>query len=149
MHFGPIRLIFQKIVNVVPGGELVPFYHFKIVDADGTEVGHLNFKIGETNHIRQCVGHIGYEIFPEYRGHSYAYFACNAVRPFIRYFYDKVILTCDPENIASMKIIEKLNGKFLDEIRVPKSDPSYKSESKKRRRYEWEPLQSYRISRNS
>ncbi len=37
MHSGPIKFIFEKIVDVEPGGELVPFYHFKITNADGTE----------------------------------------------------------------------------------------------------------------
>jgi predicted acetyltransferase len=139
MHYGPIKLIFEKIVDVEPGGELVPFYRFKITDGDGTKVGHINFKVGDTNHIRQCVGHIGYEILPEHRGHSYSYFSCNAIRPFIRVFYEKVILTCDPGNVPSIKTIEKLNGKFLNEIMVPENDPSYKGRSKQKRRYEWEP----------
>ena len=111
MHSGPIKLIFEKIVDVEPGGELVPFYHFKITNADGTEVGHINFKVGETNHIRQCVGHIGYEILPEYRGNSFSYFACNAIRPFIRVFYEKVILTCDPANIPVNKNDRKIKRK--------------------------------------
>jgi predicted acetyltransferase len=139
MHSGPIKLVFKKIVNVEPGGELVPFYHFKISDAGGNKIGHINFKVGDTNHIRQCVGHIGYEILPEYQGSSYSYFACDAIRPFIRSFYGKVVLTSDPENIPSIKIIEKLKAKFLNEIVVPKHDPSYKSGSRRKRRYEWEP----------
>lgn len=139
MYSGPIKLIFEKLVDVKPGGGLVPFYHFTIRDKEGIVVGHINFKVGETNHIKQCVGHIGYEVSPEYRGNAYSYFACNAIRAFIRVFYDKVILTCDPENIPSIKIIERLNAKFLNEIWVPKDDPSYKSGSKRKRRYEWEP----------
>lgn len=139
LYYGPIKLLFEKIVDVVPGGELVPFYHFKITDKDGNKVGHLNFKVGETNHIMQCVGHIGYEIFPAYRGNAYSYFACNAIRPFIRKFYDRVILTSDPENIPSIKIIEKLNATFLNETMVPKQDPSYRSGSIRKNRYEWAP----------
>lgn len=139
MHSGPVKLIFEKIVDVEPEGELVPFYHFKITDKEGAIVGHINFKAGDTNHIRQCVGHIGYEILPEYRGNSYAYFACDAIKPFIRAFYEKVILTSDPENIPSIKTIEKLKAKFLNEQMVPPNDPSYKSGSKKKKRYEWEP----------
>ena len=138
MHSGPVRLLFEKLVEVEPGGELVPFYHFKIIDKEGTIVGHLNFKVGDTNHITQCVGHIGYEILPEYRGNAYAYFACNAVRPFIRSFYSKIILTSSLENSPSIKIIEKLNATFLNEITIPKHDPSYKKRSEKKRRYEWE-----------
>lgn len=139
MCSGPVKLVFEKIVDVEPGGERVSFYHFKIMDIKGGNVGHLNFKVGDTNHIRQCVGHVGYEVLPEYRGNSYSYFACNAIRPFIRNFYERVILTSDPENISSIKIIEKLNAKFLDEITVPEHDPSYESGSKRKRRYEWKP----------
>ena len=129
MHSGPVKLAFKKKVNAEPSasGELVPFYHFKILDTVGTIVGHINFKVGNTNHVRQCVGHIGYEILPEHRGNSYSYFACNAIRAFVKVFYKKVILTCDPENTPSIKIIEKLNGKFLNEITVPKHDPSYQA----------------------
>ena len=137
MHSGSIYLVFKKKVNVEPGSELVPFYHFKILDTVGTIVGHINFKVGSTNHIRQCVGHIGYEILPEHRGNSYSYFACTAIRPFVQSFYNKVILTCDSDNIPSIKIIEKLNGKFLNEITVPKHAPSYRSRFNKKRRYEW------------
>lgn len=139
MHSGPIKLMFEKRVEVEPGGALVPFYHFKITDADGTTVGHINFKVGDTSHIRQCVGHIGYEILPEHGGHSYAYFACNPIRPFVRVFYDKVILTSDPENIPSVKTIEKINAPFLNERMVPRMDPSYKIGSKTKRRYAWKP----------
>ena len=137
MHFGPIKLAFKKKVNVVPGGELAPFYHFEILDTVGTIVGHINFKVGDTSHIKQCVGHIGYEILPEHRGNSYSYFACHAIKPFVQEFYNTVILTCDPENIASIKIIKKLNGKFLNEIIVPENDPSYRGSFSKKRRYEW------------
>jgi predicted acetyltransferase len=137
MHSGPISLAFIKKVTVKPGGELVPFYHFEIIDTVETVVGHINFKVGNTNHIRQCVGHIGYEILPEHQGNSYSYFACNAIRPFVQKFYNKVILTCDPENTPSIKIIEKLNGKFLNEVIIPKHDPSYKGKFSKKRRYEW------------
>jgi hypothetical protein len=53
MHSGPVKLIFEKIVDPEPAGELVPFCH------------------------------IGYEILPAYRGNSYSYFACNAISLFV------------------------------------------------------------------
>ena len=45
MHSGPIKLIFEKIIDVEPGGKFVPFYHFKITVKEGTKVGHINFKV--------------------------------------------------------------------------------------------------------
>ena len=139
MQTGPIKLIFEKLIEVEPSAELVPYYHFKIAIDNGTIVGHINFKVGDTQHIRRCVGHIGCEILQDYRGNNYSYFACNAVRPFIRTIYDKVILTSDPNNMASIKIIKKLNAKFLNEIIVPAHDPSYKSGARRKKRYEWRP----------
>ena len=139
MRSGPIKLLFIKRVNVEPAGELVPFYHFKISTDEGIQVGHINFKVGDTRHIRKCVGHIGYEIRPEYRGHHYSYFACDAIRPFVRTLYESIILTSAPDNAASIKIIEKLGAKFLDNIVVPKEDPSYKGGARIKKRYEWKP----------
>lgn len=139
MHSGPIKLVLENTVDIEPGGDLVPFYHFSIMDKKGNRVGHLNFKVGDTPHVRQCAGHIGYEVLPGYRGNAYAYFACDAIRPFVKTFYASVILTCDPGNISSIKTIEKLNGKYIDEIKVPEHDPAYKRGSRRKRRYEWEP----------
>ena len=139
MQSGPIKLIFDKIIDVKPGGELVPFYHFKMATENDGVVGHINFKIGETNHIIQCVGHIGYEVLPKHRGNSYAFYACNALRPFIKTFYSKVILTSDPSNQFSIGVIEKLGAKFINTIKVPEQDPSYKGGSRIKNRYEWAP----------
>ena len=56
---------------------------------------------------------------------------------------DRNLILAHPERYGDIqnntKIIEKLNGKFLDEIMVPKHDPSYKSGSMLKRRYEWVP----------
>lgn len=134
---GPVILFFDARFDAEPGGELVPFYHFKIIGEQGKIVGHINFKTGDTRHIHQCVGHIGYEILKEYRGRSYAYWACKAIAPLVKSVYDKVVLTCDPENIASKKTIEKLSATFINEVAVPIHDPSYHSGSRMKRRYEW------------
>ncbi len=134
---GPIRLVFVEKIEVEPGGPLVPYYHFKVIDKSGTQVGHINFKQGDTQHITLCAGHIGYEIAELFRGNSYAYYACLALQPFVRSFYDKVIITCDPQNIASRTVIEKLNVNFLGEIEVPPQDPSYQGGARRKRRYCW------------
>src|SRR5689334_13855524 len=48
--------------GILPGNEalgLVPSYHFRIQDLSGTDVGHLNFRVGDTEHVRIAAGHIG------------------------------------------------------------------------------------------
>jgi predicted acetyltransferase len=139
LHSGRISLKFEKIVSIEPGSELVPYYHFNIMDEDQSTVGHINFRVGETRHIMMCAGHIGYEVLPEYRGNLYSYHACKALTPFIKLHYDQVIMTVDPANLPSIRIIEKLGAKFINEIKVPADDPAYAGGARNKKRYEWKP----------
>lgn len=137
---GSIHLTFEKIVAPThPSGETVPFYSFNVINKYSVKVGHINFRVGETRHVNMCAGHIGYGILPEHRGHSYSYFACLALAPFIRRHYPQVILTADPENLSSIRIIEKLGARFLNEIEVPLDDPAYEGGARRKKRYEWVP----------
>lgn len=139
LQSGPVRLQFEKTVMVEPGGELVPFYHFKIFNLEQVIVGHINFRVGDTRHVIMCAGHVGYGVLFAYRGSSFSYHACNALAPFIRKHYDLVILTADPLNKPSIRIIEKIGARFLNEIEVPPDDPAYASGARRKRRYEWRP----------
>ncbi len=141
MSAGPIILVFDRIVTPEPGGELVPYYHFKIRirenDLDTKIAGHINFRVGETRHIKLVAGHVGYEVLPNFRGNNYAYFACLALKPFIRSHYQKVLLTVDPINLASIRIIERLGALFIDEIIVPTDDPAHINGARIKRRFSW------------
>jgi predicted acetyltransferase len=132
-----VVLLFDRIVRPKSDAGLVPFYHFTIAGRDGTPVGHINFRVGNTRHINVCAGHVGFEILPEYRGHSYALHACRALAPFVRRHYERVILTADPDNVASIRTIERLGARFVEEIDVPPDDPSYAGGARRKRRYEW------------
>lgn len=134
-----VNLRYEK---TVPGDEsqgLVPFYHFKIFDLAGNTIGHINFRVGDTQHIRIAAGHIGYEIAPEYRGHGYSFAACRALAPFVRKHYANVILTVDPSNTPSIRVIEKLGAHLLDEVDIPQNDPAYANSARRKKRYRWVP----------
>ncbi|MCP4685161.1 MAG: GNAT family N-acetyltransferase [bacterium] len=118
------------MVSMEPGGELVPYYHYLIVDRRGHLVGHLNLRIGTTRHI-------GLEITKEFRGRSLSQHACRAIAPLVRKYYDKVALTADPDNAASIRIIEKLGAKYLSEIDVPEDDPAFAAGVVRKKRFEW------------
>jgi tagatose 1,6-diphosphate aldolase len=126
--------------KTVPGDDsrgLVPFYHFKIVNLAETVVGHINFRVGDTPHVRIAAGHIGYEIAPKHRGNGYALAACKAIAPFVRRHYEQVLLTVDPLNEPSIRIIEQLGAKFLDEVVVPANDLAYLRGARRKKRYHW------------
>ena len=106
---------------------------------DGTVVGHINLRIGSGRHLSMTVGHIGYAVHPEHRGHSYSYHACLALAPFARQHYDRVVLTVDPDNTPSIRVIEKLGAVFVEEVLVPEDDPAYANGARRKKRYEWVP----------
>ena len=134
-----ISLRYEKTFPGDDSKGLVPFYHFKIINLAKTVVGHINFRVGDTPHVRIAAGHIGYEVAPEHRGHGYALAACKAIAPFVRRHYEQVLLTVDPSNVPSIRIIEQLGARFLDEVEVPASDPAYLKGAQRKRRYYWVP----------
>ncbi len=139
LNSGPVSLSFEKVVTPNSDGQEVPFYHFKVIIKEGIIVGHINFRVGDTQHVYLTAGHIGYNIYEEHRGNAYSYYACCALVPFIRQHYSRVILTADPKNHQSIRTIEKLGACFLNEIEVPLTDPAYKSGARNKKRYEWTP----------
>jgi predicted acetyltransferase len=134
---GRVKLKFDRIVPADGRPGIVPYYFFLIFTADGTEVGRISLRVGNTGHVKIIVGHIGYEILEAHRGHGYALQACHALAPFARRIYSSVIITSDPENLASVRTIERLGAVFLGEVPVPPEDPQYARGSRRKRRYEW------------
>jgi len=62
-------------------------------------------------------GHIGYDISPDYRNRGYGFQILKlALQEAINIGLEEVILTCNVDNLASKKIIEKNNGKLLGTI---------------------------------
>lgn len=117
----------------------VSFYHYRIIGKSGNDVGHINFRVGNTAHVLYCAGHIGYEVKEQYRGNSYAYHACLLIAPFVRSVYSIVVLTCNPANAASKRTIEKLKCDYLGEISLNPSEQAYKKGERTRFRYIWYP----------
>ncbi|HEY1660853.1 MAG TPA: GNAT family N-acetyltransferase [Verrucomicrobiae bacterium] len=137
--FGEVTLRFVRIVPGDDSRSLVPYYHFQIIATDGKDVGHINFRVGDTEHVLVCVGHIGFEIDEPFRGHHFAFQACRAIAPLVRSFYETVIITSNPDNHASLRTIERLGAGFIDEVAVPPYDPHYQSGSRRKKRYRWKP----------
>jgi predicted acetyltransferase len=136
---GEVVLRFVKVVPGEPARGVVPYYHFRILLAGGSDAGHINFRVGDTEHVQVCAGHIGFVVKESFRGHGYALQACRAIAPFVRSVYPSVTITCNPDNLASRRTIERLGASFLDEVAVPPQDPGYQSGARRKRRYRWVP----------
>ena len=101
--------------------EMIPFYYYDIIrKADSATVGKISIRIGNNFHSYYN-GHIGYEVFKEYRGNGYAYMASLMVLDVARFHgMDFIYLTCDESNIASYKTIEKLGAELVEICDAPR-----------------------------
>jgi len=64
-------------------------------------------------------GHIGYDISPDHRNKGYGQFIFKAaLDKALEIGIKEVILTCNVDNVASRKIIERCNGLLLDTFYV-------------------------------
>jgi tagatose 1,6-diphosphate aldolase len=131
------RLRFDRIEPADEEKGLSPYYHFRIFTAEGSEAGHINFRIGDSEHILSCAGHIGFRIEETCRGRGLAGQACLALAHFVRQFYEAVILTANPDNAASIRVIEKLGAEYLGTVSAPPHDPGYAGGARQKRRYVW------------
>jgi tagatose 1,6-diphosphate aldolase len=136
---GGVKLRYVGLLPADPERQRVPSYHFQIFNSTGAEVGYINLRVGDTPHVLVCAGHIGYEVLEKFRGHGHAGDACRAIAPFVRTLYSAVTITCNPENIASIRTIEGLGATFTDVVPVPPDDPHYQSGARIKRRYKWVP----------
>lgn len=139
LRFGEVALQFVRIVPGDSSCGFVPYYHFRILAEGGADVGHINFRVGYTEHVRAFAGHIGFGVLEQFRGRGYALQACRAIAPFVRSIYSDVLITCDPDNLPSRKTIERLGASFIDEVPVSPNEPGYQRGSRIKRRYRWTP----------
>ena len=92
----------------------VPSHNYFIVDNDKF-IGVINIRIGLTPKLLQYGGNIGYGIHPKYWRQGHGTYALKLGLEKARQIglKDKVLITCDDDNIGSWKIIVN-NGGILE-----------------------------------
>ena len=83
--------------------------------ADEEVVGFLALRHALTAWLLEEGGHIGYSVRPSRRGQGHASRALGlAVRRAAELGLDRVLLTCDEDNLASARTIERNGGVYED-----------------------------------
>lgn len=84
-------------------------------------IGECDLRFGMDEELYYA-GNIGYRIYDRFRGHHYAYHACQLLLQIAKeeYRFRNVIITCSPDNIASDKTIQSLHAELLQTVNVPK-----------------------------
>ncbi len=139
LSHGGVKVVFDRMTDGDERRGLVPGYHFKMFNGQEIEVGHVNFRVGDTEHVRYAAGHVGYEVAECHRGHGYAADACLAIAPWIAEVSGTVLITVDPDNVPSIRTLERIGAVFVDEVDVPEGDPHFMRGAYRKRRYRWAP----------
>ena len=100
--------------NSVPSTFLFAFVHGRIV-------GRVAIRHSLNAFLERAGGHIGYVVVPEFRRRGYA---TTILRLALQIARDdiglkKVLITCDVDNIASMRTIERNGGVYEGIIEAP------------------------------
>ena len=106
----------NRDINKLPVG-YVPSYDYFLIDNDKF-IGIINIRINLTERLLKYGGNIGYAINPIYWKKGYGTkllsLGLDKAKELIK--EDKVLITCDDDNIGSFKIIEKNGGILEDKV---------------------------------
>ena len=142
--YDPGRLIDDDLELVLmekyPGDPTIdhaPAYKFKMTPVDQhEEIGRIELRVANTDHIVMYAGHIGYSVHPEHRGHRYAARACRLLLPLARRHGLKALwITCNPDNIASRKTCELAGARLVEIVDLPEDTDMYRKGMRQKCRY--------------
>ena len=129
------------LIKTVPGNKdkkWVPAYHFNISLSGSSEpIGKIDIRIGYNDNLYYG-GHIGYAVNEKYRGNHYAAKAALLLRKVATaHKMEKLIITCNPDNIASRKTCEYIGAKLIKMVDVPKENDMYRRGEKQKCIFVW------------
>jgi predicted acetyltransferase len=86
---------------------------FLVADVDGQVVGRVSIRHELNDFLREEGGHIGYGVLPAYRRRGYATEILRQALVIARSLgIDRVLVTCDDDNVGSIRAIEANGGKL-------------------------------------
>jgi predicted acetyltransferase len=99
-------------------GRFVP-NTFLVAEVDGDLVGRVSIRHELNDFLAREGGHIGYCVLPAFRRRGYATEILRQALIVARATgIDRVLVTCDNSNVASIKVIEACGGKLDSVIKL-------------------------------
>ena len=103
--------------NIPVSKGFVPSTLYFLADDNGRILGGIHFRHYLNERLQQIGGHIGYGVRKSERKKGYARTMLRLLLEKIKMLgRDNVLLTCDDDNIGSIKTIESCNGILKDKV---------------------------------
>lgn len=136
---GVIDLHLARCIPAVLSKKLLPSYHYCICPHGVPDpAGRIDVRIGINSETRY-VGHIGYNVAPQYRGNHYALRACRLVREVAQaHGMQKLVITCNPDNLPSKRTCEGLGARLLEVVDLPPGNILYQRGERQKCVFEWQ-----------
>ena len=98
-----------------------PTYYFRMIHSEtGKELGVINLRCGSTPHLERYAGQIGFAVHSVHRGNRYASRSVALLIPVARRLnFQSLWITCDPENVASRRSLERAGAELVEIVEVP------------------------------
>ena len=133
-----IALVLNRILAPNEALEQVPAYLFDIVMHDGTRVGQIDLRLGNSESLKMYGGQLGYGIDRPFRGRGFAAEACLLLKQVaLEVGFEELWITCNPDNIASIKTCEKIAAKYIELVDVPQNSELWHRGDREKLRFLW------------
>ena len=116
----PIRFFSDRY-----NGSIIKNYTYQIFNHNETLVGYCDLRVGDESALFY-LGNIGYNIFSHHQRKGYATQATYLLLDLARQLdLEKINITCNTDNIASIRTIEKTGFKYVESVVVPADEPLF------------------------
>lgn len=145
VHFidpGPLRdgdlmLVLEEAYAGNPRLNWAPAYRFQMRHPnEPREVGRIELRIGNSDHLRYYAGHIGYRVHSPFRGQHYAARGVRLLLDLARHHQLGTLwITCNPDNYASRRSCELAGLEFVEIVDLPPGSDMYQQGERQKCRY--------------
>jgi predicted acetyltransferase len=142
---GELRLRFCGRKQATEPDTEISVYHFSMVNSSShVEMGGINIRAGYTENIVRFRGNVGFTVHEKYRGNHYSARSCRLLIPVFSILdLNPVWFTCNVDNIASRKNIERIGATYIETIMMPEGYSHrhyYPEGARVKMRFKWDPI---------
>ena len=111
----------------------VPAYRFNMV-VDDARAGTISLRVGHNEWLVRYAGQVGFSVGPPFRGRHLAERATRLLLPLARsHGLDPLWISCNPDNAASRRVIERLGAVFVELVDLPPDYDRYTSRGERQK----------------